>query len=302
MDIKTISVALVAVMVGAVMFGALIPIFADVTATEDTFTNEGWTRMEKYGTDTEVTVFWDHTKPHQITVDGVVIELPIGSGSEFSMTVVGSPEFLLRYRSTNATIGGVSYFNSTGGYHAGTNDGTDMTLTISNGSVTANNGTSPVTETYTDYVFVVSNDSGGYVMKKPTVESYLNSDSEIYGIGRSQVGASFYSIVMLGTIEDGVTVESPQLSPPTFSDESITYSSVKGHEDLYSFEKITLVATSNGTDYPLTYNQVIVPYEITAERTIQGGDGFNTIVNLIPLIIGMGLVLLTVGWFISRKF
>ena len=64
MDIKTISVAFVAIMVGAVAFGAMLPIFQDVTATEDTLTNEGFYRMEKVlsSDSTVYTLTWDKTE------------------------------------------------------------------------------------------------------------------------------------------------------------------------------------------------------------------------------------------------
>ena len=76
MDIKTISVAFVAIMVGAVAFGAMLPIFQDVTATEDTFTNEGLIRMTKLDTSSVVNASWDHTDPYNFTVNGEKVALP----------------------------------------------------------------------------------------------------------------------------------------------------------------------------------------------------------------------------------
>lgn len=305
MDIKAFPALIVGVVVALVLAGAVLPVFAETTSATDTFKNEGWAYMDKFDPETaEITAFWDHTKPHQITVNGNDIELPIGGGNnnEFSMTVIGAPEFLLRYRSTNANVGGISYYNATGGYHAGTNDSSDMTVTVSGGSITIDNGVNtPITETFTDYVFSVIADKGAYVMKKPTENAYLNGDSEIYGIGRTQIGTGFYSLVMLGTVDNGVSVDIIQANPPTVSNATIVKTDTANYEDLYSFEKITLTATTSDVDYPVTYNQVIVPYEVTAEKTVHPDGPLAVMLNVLPLLAIAGLVTGAVVWFVNRK-
>ena len=313
MDIKTISVAFVAIMVGAVAFGAMLPIFQDVTATEDTFTNDGYFRMTKItDTDDDVTVTWDYTKPYIFTVNGVDNTVPTGvtSGNVFPYTLMCSDTWALRFSVTDsgATISlqlygsgadYIWYINSTSGYN--------VTCTFESGTFSiSREGGAVTTQSYTT-AYVIDN-TGDYVLKKGNSPAYLHKDSVIYSVGRSYGTfggtSTFMNVNVQATIEDGATISLIYpTSGYTVTNETIHYSKVTSSEDLYKFSNITFdVVDGSSNTYSAVYGQVIVPYQVTAERTAQGGDGFNTIVDLIPLVIGMGLLLIAVWWFVVRKF
>lgn len=284
MNNKIVAISIAAV-IGIVVLGSvLMPILDDATATTDKFTNDGIIRMTKYDDTASISVFWDHTKPHQITVNSIDIELPYASSGEFVLTSAGSASFLIRYSSTSATTGACAYVDASNNVAATTAGGTDLTVTISAGSVSATNGTNTASGSYTGYLFMVSQD-GDYVMKSATQLAYLNGDSEVYGIGRTKIGSPTYSIVIEGSINDGWTASVVQTSGPTLSDVTGVYSEVNDHLDLYSFDKITLIATASGTDYDVTYNQVIVPHEVSAERSVHFSGGQNAIFAAIPVMI-----------------
>ncbi len=305
METKKLVAGIIAAAISIIVLASvLIPVLDDATATNDTFKNEGWVHMKKYDTTAEITAFWDHTKPHQITVGSTDIELPIGApGAEFVLTACGTATFLLRYSSTSETTGALLYNDVNGNLTASTAAGTDMTISISGGTITATvTGQTARTGTYTDYLFFVSDDTGGYVMKKPTVKAYLNEDSEVVGIGRTALGTNgTFSFVIEGNIEDGWTGSVYQTTGPVLSDITGVYSVVDSHLDLYSFDKITLTATISDTDYPVTYNQVIVPYEVTAEKAQHLTDGMSAILNVIPIMIIIAVLLGVLGLYMIRR-
>lgn len=310
MDIKTISVAFVAIMVGAVAFGAMLPIFQDVTATEDTYTNDGYYRMSKItSTDDDVTIKWDYTKPYIFVVNGVDCELPFGSttGAIFPYTIMCSDTWGIRATIYNSgvTLDMVLFGNASGLiWYSSTTDGYNVTFTFSSGTFTAGrDGGSSTTQSYTTAYYLDKN--GPLTMKKGTVSAYLNDDSPIFSTGRTStiVSGVNMNINVQATIDDGATVS--MIYPDTgytVTNESVNATPVNGHINLYSFDNVTFDISGEGGSGTATYGQVIVPYQVTAERTVQGSDGFNTIVNLIPLVIGMGLLLIAVWWFVVRKF
>mgnify|MGYP003315217643 CR=1 FL=1 len=75
MDVKAFPALIVGVVVALVLAGATLPIWADTLATEDTFTNKGYYDMA-YTESDNVAISWDHTAPHQVTVNNEVVALP----------------------------------------------------------------------------------------------------------------------------------------------------------------------------------------------------------------------------------
>ena len=96
MDIKAISVALVAIMVGAVAFGAILPTFQDVTATETTFINEGYFYMTEYETTDSINLYWDADNPTKLTVNSVVYDLPTVDSGNTTYTVLATDNWIVR--------------------------------------------------------------------------------------------------------------------------------------------------------------------------------------------------------------
>ena len=304
MDAKNIVVSVVSIAI-ACLFAVtlLIPVISESTQATETFTNEGYYRMSKLTTSDEMTLFWDHTNPYQITVDDVVVELP-ESGTIW-YTAIGSDEFLLRYIANDQAVSlfdqgtGISYLATAG-------NGTDMTITISNGTVTFDNGVNTAkSKTFTDYCFVVSPD-GKYIMKDRSENAYVLEDSEIRGIGRTTLSYSpslSVSYNVFGTIKDGFEVDYFGTDATLInSTPDVTATAVNGYEHLYSFDKLTWTATNTDDESAtVTYSQVIVPYEVTAEKSIHPDESTTALLNIIPLFVVMGIILGAVGLIAYRR-
>ena len=68
MNVLTLIITLV---VGVILTGALLgPVVSDATKTTETFTNEGYFTMDKYGTDTDITIVWDPADAKSVSVNG----------------------------------------------------------------------------------------------------------------------------------------------------------------------------------------------------------------------------------------
>lgn len=289
MDIKTISVAFVAIMVGAVAFGAMLPIFQDVTATEDTYTNTGLWRMgELTPGDT-----WARNSSNTWTYNG---ETVLTSENSASSVLVGD---------TWSIRGNGIVWAST--YYA---NNPDVSITVGDSNVTINVKTISGIDGYG------AKSDGDYIMTQYNVPSYVHGDSRIYASGTSLIDTYGFVCHIEGTINDGVTINcyavnnTTTLSNFVVSNVSINATKDTSHVDLYRLDSITFDVSADYTSGgettpvsgPVSYSSYVVPYQVTAERVAQGGDGFNTIVNLIPLVIGMGLLLIAVWWFVVRKF
>lgn len=298
MDAKTIAVALVCVMVGAVMFGALIPVFGDVTATEDTFTNTGYYRMSYVETDTDITITWDHTKPHEIVVNSDIVKLP--DNPDVTLSIVMNDTWIVRYTGDALQM----YLNASSHRDASVSAGTDAEITLSGGTVnwvsTADENNTATT-TYT-YVYYATND-GPYIMKSALDSAYLKGDSLIYGHGRSYVAGSSHMYRVTGTIDDGITVTDVYPSSGiTNGDPIINDQAMNNYIDLYKFDNVSFEVTNenNNEQGTVTYSYVVVPYEVTAERSVHPDESMGVILDIIPLVIGIGLLLLTVAWFLRK--
>ena len=291
---------IVALVIGIIMVTAVILPLSSEYSEAKTFTNGGIVRMEKYDDSAEITAIWDHTKPNEIKVNDEIVSLPkfVTSGTEISLTVSGTADFMLRYVSATQNNQTIAFIDNNGSAVAGVNSNTDATITVSAGTVTFTNGTDTKTGTYTDSLFFVSN-GGDYIMKAPTDTSYLNGDSEIVGIGRSKVGSSNYSMYIAGNIEDGWTAQVTTGSGVTVGDVTGHYSQSNGYIDLYEFTSVTFDATLSGTDYPITYNQVIVPYEVSADP--DNPAAYKSLVMVIPLMSFVVLVVAAAAMIYLKK-
>ena len=290
MNTKIIAISLAA-FIGIIVLGSvLMPIMKESTATEDTFVNDGIIGMNKYGTDESITLFWDHTKPTMVSINGVEVAAP-----QTNVTVSTGYDWLVRF-----SAGAITFFYTTN-VAASVADGTDLTVTMANGSVTATNtAATPVTVTTTyDGLFVIATGSDyDYVMKDPAKKVYLNGDSEIVGSGMSAVGGvGGFGYTITGSINDGLTVDQFRGTTTTNTEPVITSEEVSDHLDLYQFDKFTFKA--NDTD--LTWNQVIVPHEVTAERAEHFTPGQIAIFDAIPIMIIAAILLGVVALVIRSR-
>lgn len=306
---KLIAGIVAAAIAVIVLAGVLMPALSNATTTIDTFTNEGYFRMSEItSTDDDVTITWDYTDPYVFTVNGEDTTLPFGSttGTIFPYTIMCSDEWGIRATIYNSgvTIDLVLFGNSSSLiWYSSSTDGYNCTFTFHEGTFTATrDGGTPATQSYTTAYYL---DKGGeYSMKKGGVNAYLNEDSQIYATGRTSLLNVNMNINVQATIEDGATVSMIAPSGYTISNESVNNTAVSSHKDLYSFSNVTFTVTddndptSTGT---ATYGQVIVPYEVSAERSVHLTDAMNVILNVIPLLIIVSVLLGVVAVFILRR-
>lgn len=297
MDIKTISVALAILTVGAVMFGALIPIFQDVTATEDVFSNVKGSQGYFVSLDDSTVSYsltFDGSNPGKVVVNGE--DVPLFDGTIIAITDSGI------FRCNNSLGTRLSLISS-----SNTASAIESTLQISveNGVFTYSiGGADSVTMDISTGCFALA-PTGDYVMTGANQTIYVNSDTEIYGSGLTSVtgGAWNTNFQLIGSIDDGVavTVNYPVNNKPSISNESINYTEVSNYKGLYKLHNITFDATIGDDVTACSYDRIIVPADVLGERSNHVDGPTGAVIDLIPLMIGLGLVILSIGWFVARK-
>lgn len=290
-----------------VMFYFAVPLLADSGSSETTFTNdEYFITMDKVNAEDTHTITWEKTNPNVIVVDDVEV-----TPDWNSITIFAEEDNLLRC--TKATTG--YYLNFVGatqptGY--GNINDKSISVTIANGTITFNGVTSSdntytTSSTFTVGYLINPNNTGAYsfVLKTPDAKAYVLGDSEIYGIGFSNVGGVWQNIFTVsGTIADGIEVNLVSTTlpnEPVISNETTVYSSVAGYKNLYQFEKETFTASYDGTDTPLTYSYVIVPSSVAAEKNVHLDDASQGMVNIIPIVLMAALLLGIVAYAVRAR-
>lgn len=282
--------SITAVVVIAVLAGTLIPVLDDATATTDTLTNDGYYRMSD--TEDETVITWaPSVSKTTLTVDDVEISmagLPTGTYS-----IAFSDDFIIRYSNEgtyNVQLWASSYVAGMSGTSAAT-----LTITInSTGGTFAISGGSTTNITHSGEYFIIDPD-GDKVMKYKDKSAYLLSDSSVVYAGGTSVivGTTYSGIYFEGTV-DNLTF-TPMSSSVTISDVDSVYTESDDHVGVILLEKVTFKTTHTSgdvqTDKDQTYSYFLVPYQITAERTVHFTDGENAIFNAIPVIVIVALLL-----------
>lgn len=290
-----------------VLAGVLMPALSNATTTHETFKNdEYFFTMDKLDSSAEHVISWVATKPTVITVDDVEITPTWGS-----VTVFCEEDNMVRCsKVSNSSDYYINLIGAVNEYGTGDSTKKSMTLTISNGSFTwVTTNSDDTTATYTSDFNVAycinPSGTGDYVMKTPTAKSYVLGDSTIYGMGNSTINGVWQNVILVaGSVDDDITatvVSSRLDTDPVLSNVQIFADSVSGYNDLYKFEKVTMTATENSINTTLTYSYVIVPAEVTAERSVHLTDAMNVILNVIPLLIIVSVLLGVVAIFILRR-
>lgn len=265
-----------------VLAGVLMPALNNATSTQDTYINVGW----YYMTDTtdEHTYVFDGTK---WTVDGEELQ-----NVTASRNIIATDTFLIRgsgqlrgdYSATMASCN----------------------LTVSSGAVTGTyySGSTEYTANWPFTTFYgASTSEADYIMSNATYSpvAYLNGDSIIFAHGITKLSDNnYYDFLITGDVDNGVTVECG-VSTVTISDISVNAAPNSSHLDLYEFQSVTFTATLNGNDTAVSYNTLVVPSEVTAEKAQHLSDPMNAILNVIPIIIIVAVLLGVVAIFIIRR-
>lgn len=290
-----IVVGLVGLTVMAVIFSAMLPIMGEVTSAEDTFTNEGYYYMTDLGEQT-ISYTFDGSK---WTIDGEDANIIISDDT----TLIAGEEVIVR--TTGLIRGKANLSPST------------MEITVSatgiTGTATVSGNTTSV-NIVADIYYCAVIDKTDYVLTKYNTPTYLNENSEILADGMAGYKSGSACLFRIeGSINDGLTI---YITPSTLSDSltitdlQFNYTKMGDYVDLYKVNSITFTTTfDNSTpDDPsddVVRNQVftsyVAPYEVTSEKTYHPDGPTTAILNMLPIIIGAGLLLGAIAFMIVTR-
>lgn len=298
---RLIIASITATIVIVVMAGALMPILDDATAINDTFTNEGVYFVEVNPTDTYTIEYDKANNSGIIVINNTNMNVPFSEG----YTILAIDDAILRLQSGDNTI----QYKGDGQYITGI---TKLNITVSSGSITGTYTGSGGVETSwpnTSYTkaFVISPDNQDNIMKAYTSTAYMNGDSEFIGFGQSILNGTILVLCSIsGTIEDGATVtvldsHGGELADATVSNIVVHYAEVDGYIDLYTMTEITFDVTYQGTVNSRSYSAIVVPSEVTAEKSVHFTDSENAILGAVPIFLIVALLVAIVAMVIRSR-
>lgn len=295
---------LVFFLVGALVLVAFVPVIQETTSATDTFTNDGAFYVEVEPNDT-YTIEYDNTVANNtIIVNGTEITL------DRDYTLVALENAILRLNSSGHKLD----WNGNGSYIVNINK---LDLTIASGSITGTyTSTGDETEwptmTY-DKIYVISPTEQSLIMSDYSVPVKVKGDSELFAMGRTILNDNGvnkqFLVQIVGSIDDGVNVIISNVSTgidigAVITDLSINYTPVQGYNDLYTLTSITFKAATEigGQTSNVTFSAYIVPAEVTAEKEYHPDSTLSTVINLLPLIAGVGLLMFLIGEFLYTRY
>ena len=303
MNMKPIVAVAIALTVGIVTFsGVLIPAISMGTDTEDTYTNEGMFYATPLNDESEYTIEWKYETPTTLTINEDVFDLTaiLSSSTYLGMTFLFTDDWMLRYQADSSSILLIKVNEATSTVDtASVSAEKDLTVSISEGNADITIGTTTYNYSVaSDGLIITNNEDAKYVLKNSTDKAYVLSDSMIYGAGRT--GRPFgqgtaVSTFGKGNIDDGMTIE---ISPSSYSVDSSTINktTVSGYRNLYLVSDFSFVLNNgSGTTTTVTYNQIFIPHEVTAEKSIHADASTILLFQTIPVFIVLGMIVAVVG-------
>lgn len=279
----------VAVVIASVV---LIPIVDSATATTETYQNEGYVDMDKFAD--SYSLEWDASNPTIFTVNGEEVTYSNTFGTNVGIIIGKSFTVFLSANNSGITFYGNGTYVSTNATYP------TFSLTYADGSVSATNtNASKVIQNVTEIYGMV--EDGPYVMKKADAKAYLNSgseeysDSEIYMSMQSFSGVSNVFWHIDGTVEE---LNYPEIFNDTFT---VTNKNISGTEstsskDLFILNNVSFTITaSNEVVCNVNVTSMVVPAEVTAEKSVHSDGITNTILSTIPIFVILGILMGIVG-------
>ena len=313
MEKTNLLTLVVTLTVGIILAGSLLmPVLADTTATEKTYTNTGYFTMDKLKSDAEFTLTWDQATPNIIDIDGEKIDLSdrgLTSGKLY--TIFGADNFVLRVYWANSPF--LQYFGQTSvipAFITATSAGSKFTATVTGGNITfASTDPSypdPVTIELTDTAYCINAlDKGNYIMKNADESVFIETDTDIIVLdGLTNLYANDVGIYAEGTIDGDLTATTFRgdgTYDVSFKDWTYDTTDVDEAINLVKLKKVVFTATQNDTDYEVTYSYFIVPATVTAELSEHLNAGEIALLNALPILVIIGLVMAGVGAIFIRN-
>lgn len=292
--ISKIPVLVVALVIGIVLVtSAVVPLASDYSDAK-TFTNEGFNRYTSIDSSSEdtITIVWDHTKPHVITVNNT--DVALSNMPNYTSLIFGQ---VFTFRCINIDVYSSIQLighNTASFLEVKSTETNDLTIIANGGTLTATVGETTKTETYDTLYYPA--DNGSYIMKKPDVAAYLKPDSNvIVANGITTIGSVGMGVYFTGNIEDGYSFSFFNRYADSASVDNVesVYSEQDNYVDLVRLDKITFDLT-NGTDTnEATYSYFLVPYEVTADP--DNPVAYKNLVKVVPLMAFIMLVVAAAG-------
>lgn len=297
------------VVVAVIMCSVLVfPVIEDVTATEETFENEGYYYMQKISSDdtTEHVLTYDYNNGDYIfTFDGVDISDKIQSDIITTVATDGESWVLRAEKNEYVGLQGSGSTLSFGGHNSVT-----ANVTFSAGTVTVTRTLvsgddvvpgSTLTGTYGE-LWIISNDTTDYVMKKADTSAYILENTEYLAVGITGLTSWNTVIVLSGDSADfDATIVYPPNLTTTVTNKAIDETEVGGYVGLYSLTKLTFTINDGTTTKDAIYSYFIVPAEVTAEYSNHLDAGEIAIMAVIPVLLLVALVLVVVRMIAGRS-
>lgn len=307
MNTKVIGISIAAFIGIVVLASVLMPVLDDATTVNETFSNKEqsiayFDKVDLSG-DNEVTVFWDHTKPTKLTVDGNEFDLPDVSSYPNGISLVVSGELAIRYYKQSS---GTYFVQSIGEGNAGlygyasSAGNTDVSITLNSSGWTYNTSTIQLDGD----VYVIS-DAGDYVMKTPAADAYMLEDSSSAALGITVIGGEW--VIMGWNSDSGVDIQPAEYYPPngyTITNTAIDSTEQSNYKGLSTLNKVTFTATKvsdSSVSANVTYSYFIVPAEVTAERSVHLTDNQNALFAVIPMLVIVAILIGVVALVIRSR-
>ena len=295
MDVKNFVGLLVFGVIGIIVLSAFVPIISDTTSSEKTFTNEGLYYM----------TYVPENESHELVFTP-------GSGWTFDgepfnevgldYTILGTDDLVIRGDGRARGI-----YSSTGTQA--------IDLTITNTTLTGTFGVNVVDLTYQKIIIATPNKTT-LIMKDATTVATVKSNSEIEGYGYTEINTDENVINRAvihidGTIADDftITVHPTGADSLNYRIENITTdaTAINSVIDTYTFTKIqfdVIVTNESDVDYTThcTYNRIVVPSSVTAEKSVHPDSALSAVIDLLPLIAGIGLLIILVAEFLYSRY
>lgn len=305
MDVKKFPMLIVGVVVALVLAGAVLPVFAETTSATDTFTNNGYYKMSEIGTGDSWTMVYNSDMPTILTINGYDFDITTVDFTASKSILISNSHFI-RIAPSGANYS-INLWDSVFkvGFNTGSFIGT-VTAELSNNTLTWTVTTDSATVTTYDLTgpIIAFDVEGDQILKDANKSAYLlDTSSIIYAGGLSNLGGGNYAGVYFHSVISEFTVDDiniPELDV-IISDFNVNYSYVNSYDDLILFDSVTFTTEYNDTTVQQTYSYVVVPYEVTAEKTVHPDGALSVMLNILPLLAIAGLVTGAVVWFVSRK-
>lgn len=311
MDIKGFPALIVGVVVAVVLVGAVVPGFvgaSDSAGTPITKTNVGTGHTFKEMVAGDVlkceSVYSGSSRTDTWTLNGETVLNEGITGLTWDWALISDVYFLQVNASINSAVGSGQEIKDPLGsvaYYSGadsTNPNKTFTWTLSADGLTyslkiGDTETSTWTNT-PSWVYVVSTvEDGAYMSAQVTTNAYYakQGDKDIILAGNYTTGdldtGYYYG-------KDGVltVVDSDYTGTVNFDQELSD-----GTTDIY--DTLVTVSISDGTNTEeFSPYRALVPYEVEGHAS---SGALYTLLQILPLLVGAGLVIGAVGWFITRK-